>query len=139
MFKRQGLALAGMLIAVLVVSPACVSKKLFKKNNEQTDSRVTGVETAVEENERRISDLRSETDSKIAAVDGTAIARTRLERSLRQRTDVRTGCMRLLLRMAWRRGTVDGSLTRVSPGTEPLAIRIDFRETRRSPGVESGN
>jgi outer membrane protein OmpA-like peptidoglycan-associated protein len=72
MFKRKGLALAGMLIAVLVVSPACVSKKLFRKNNEQTDSRVTGVETAVEENERRISDLRSETDSKIAAVDNKA-------------------------------------------------------------------
>jgi outer membrane protein OmpA-like peptidoglycan-associated protein len=81
------LAFVLLLIAVLVVSPACVSKKLFQRNNEQNDSRVTGVETAVEENERRISDLKSETDSKIAAVDGKASRAVEIGNNAMSRAD----------------------------------------------------
>ncbi len=61
-----GLALA------LFASTGCVSKKLFRKNVEETDQRVSEVETGVEENERRIRDLKEETDSRLAAVDSKA-------------------------------------------------------------------
>ncbi|MDX1388864.1 MAG: OmpA family protein [Acidobacteriota bacterium] len=56
----------------LVASTGCVSKKVFRKNVEDTDAKVTAVESAVEANERRISDLSDETDSRIAAVDKKA-------------------------------------------------------------------
>jgi outer membrane protein OmpA-like peptidoglycan-associated protein len=49
-----------------------VSKKMFRSNVEEQDTRVGSVESAVEANERRISDLKQETDSKIAAVDSKA-------------------------------------------------------------------
>jgi len=49
-----------------------VTKKLFRKNVEETDARVAAAETGIEANERRIQDLRDETDSKLAAVDGKA-------------------------------------------------------------------
>jgi outer membrane protein OmpA-like peptidoglycan-associated protein len=49
-----------------------VTKKLFRKNVEETDARVAAAETGIEANERRIQDLRDETDSKLAAVDDKA-------------------------------------------------------------------
>ena len=52
----------------LLAAPGCVSKKMYRQNVEATDARVGSVETAVEANERRISDLRTETDSKLAEV-----------------------------------------------------------------------
>lgn len=55
---------------VLVFFTGCVSKKVFRRNVEDTEAKVTSVEGAVEANERRIKDLRSETDSKIAALEG---------------------------------------------------------------------
>jgi outer membrane protein OmpA-like peptidoglycan-associated protein len=62
-----GLALVGALAA-----PGCVTKKVFKKNVEDTDTRIQGVESGVEENERRISDVSKDTDQKIASAQGTA-------------------------------------------------------------------
>lgn len=66
------LVVAAFMIGIVALAPGCVSKKLFKKNMEQTDSRVSGVESGVEENERRISDLSEETDSRISAVNSKA-------------------------------------------------------------------
>jgi outer membrane protein OmpA-like peptidoglycan-associated protein len=72
MRKRQ-VVMVALLAAVLVVAaPGCVSKKMFRSNVEDTDTRVGSMESAVEANERRISDLKSETDSRIAAVDSKA-------------------------------------------------------------------
>jgi outer membrane protein OmpA-like peptidoglycan-associated protein len=56
----------------LFAAPACVTKKVFRKNAEETDTRVKGVEGGVEKNETRISDLSKDTDQKITSVRGTA-------------------------------------------------------------------
>jgi outer membrane protein OmpA-like peptidoglycan-associated protein len=72
MFKRTGSLLLVFILVVLVASTGCVTKKVFRKNVEDTESRITGVESAVEANERRIEDLGQETDDRIAAIKGTA-------------------------------------------------------------------
>jgi len=66
--KRFTLFVALVALA-LVASTGCVSNKTFRKNVEDTDSRMISVEGAVEANERRIGDMRTETDSKIAALE----------------------------------------------------------------------
>ncbi len=70
MRERRTVILVAIVLVALVAAPGCVTKKMFKKNVETTDERVTDVETAVEENERRIEDLGQATDSKIAALEG---------------------------------------------------------------------
>jgi len=72
MQKRNVAILCGILAVTLVASSGCVTKKLFRKNVEETDARVAAAETGIEANERRIQDLRDETDSKLAAVDTKA-------------------------------------------------------------------
>ena len=72
MRKRNVAILCGILAVTLVASNGCVTKKLFRKNVEETDARVAAAESGIEANERRIQDLRDETDSKLAAVDGKA-------------------------------------------------------------------
>jgi outer membrane protein OmpA-like peptidoglycan-associated protein len=79
-----GLALA------LGVSTGCVSKKLFRKNVAETDGRVSDVETGVEENERRIQDLKEETDSRLASVDSKASRATEMSQSALTRADEAT-------------------------------------------------
>lgn len=69
---RKPVVLVGLLAVAVVLSTGCVSKKVFRKNAEETDTRIQGVETGVETNEKRISDLSQDTDSKIASVRGTA-------------------------------------------------------------------
>jgi len=59
-------------IAVLVFSVGCVTKKVYRKDQEQNDQRIKGVESGVEQNERRVGDLRTETDTRITEVKGTA-------------------------------------------------------------------
>jgi outer membrane protein OmpA-like peptidoglycan-associated protein len=61
------MAVVGVLALALIAAPGCVSSKMFKSNVEDTDSRVTAVENAVESNEKRIDDLKSETDRLIDA------------------------------------------------------------------------
>ena len=70
MSKKILISVTVLLIAF--VAPGCVSKKLFRKNMEQTDTRVAGVESGIEENERRISDLSEDTDTRIDAVNSRA-------------------------------------------------------------------
>lgn len=67
MRDRRIMAVVGVLALVLIAAPGCVSSKMFKSNVEDTDSRVTAVENAVESNEKRIDDLKSETDRLIQA------------------------------------------------------------------------
>ena len=65
MRDRRIMAVVGVLVLVLIAAPGCVSSKMFKSNVEDTDSRVTAVENAVESTEKRIDDLKSETDRRI--------------------------------------------------------------------------
>ena len=71
--RRQTNVLLVLLVVVAVASSTgCVSKKMFRKNVEDNDTRVVAVETGVEANEKRIKDLRGETDSKLAEIDSKA-------------------------------------------------------------------
>ncbi len=72
MRKRTTVMVALLAIAALTVSVGCVTKKVYRKDQEQTDQRIKGVESGVEANERRTSDLRKETDQRITEVKGTA-------------------------------------------------------------------
>lgn len=72
MRSRNVAVLAGLLSVALLASTGCVTKKLFRRNVQETDTRVTAVESGVEANERRVKDLRTETDSKITDVDSKA-------------------------------------------------------------------
>ena len=69
--RRVGLIVC-VCIAALALSTACVSKKVYTQDLEEQDQRMGGVESAVEANERRISELGDETDRKIESVRGTA-------------------------------------------------------------------
>lgn len=78
MRKRQ-LALVGVLaIVALLLAPGCVSKKQYRSTTEATDAKLSSVEGAVEANERRIGDLKGETDSRLAALDGKATKATEM-------------------------------------------------------------
>lgn len=74
MRDRKIVIVASLALAALVVAPGCVSKKAFRNNTEATATRVDSVESAVEANEKRIDDLSSETDSRIAEVGAAAEA-----------------------------------------------------------------
>ena len=72
MGNRKGAILDGVAALVLLAAPGCVSKKMFRGSLEDTDNRVVAVESAIEANERRIADLKKETDEKLAAVEAQA-------------------------------------------------------------------
>jgi outer membrane protein OmpA-like peptidoglycan-associated protein len=72
MQKRRTGLIACVCLAAFALSTGCVSKKVYRQDVEETDKRVAGVESAVEANERRISELGDETDQKIASVKDTA-------------------------------------------------------------------
>jgi len=72
MQKRMKWTVVAVAIVALLGSTACVTKKVYRKDMEQNDSRIKGVESGVEQNERRVEDLGKETDQKISEVRGTA-------------------------------------------------------------------
>jgi outer membrane protein OmpA-like peptidoglycan-associated protein len=72
MSRHVRTAILGFAALGLLIGPGCVTKKVFRKNVEETDTRISGVESGVEENERRVSDLSKDTDERIASVRGTA-------------------------------------------------------------------
>ncbi len=72
MRKKAVAMMAVLTIVVLVASVGCVTKKVYRKDQEQVDNRIKGVESGVEQNERRTEDIRKDTDSRISAVKGTA-------------------------------------------------------------------
>ena len=72
MYKRTSAMIAVLVVVALVLSVGCVTKKVYRKDQEADDQRFKGVESGVEENERRVTDLKSDTDQRIQAVKGTA-------------------------------------------------------------------
>lgn len=72
MQKRMGWAVVGVAALALVAANGCVTKKAWKENVEQTDTRMKGVESGLETQEKRTTDLAQDTDQKIAQVKGTA-------------------------------------------------------------------
>ena len=68
MHMRGKAALVVLGMAAVLGGTGCVTKRQFRENSQSTDSRVSSVENAVEANERRIGDLKKETDDKIVAV-----------------------------------------------------------------------
>jgi outer membrane protein OmpA-like peptidoglycan-associated protein len=55
---------------LLAVTTGCVTKKVYKKDLDEVNSRVEGVQSGVEANERRIGDLGKETDTRISGLRG---------------------------------------------------------------------
>ena len=72
MFKRMGWTVAGVAALALVASTGCVSKKVWKQNVAETDTRMKGVESGLETQEKRTTDIARETDGRITEVKGTA-------------------------------------------------------------------
>lgn len=87
MQKRTGILVLAFILVFVLASTGCVTKKVFRKNVEDTESRITGVESAVEANERRIEDLGAETDDRIAAIKGTAEQAVEIGNSALARAD----------------------------------------------------
>jgi len=81
MRRLTGGPLVALVVLGLIASTGCVSKKMFRRNVEETSTRVGTVESAVEANEKRINDLREDTDTRISDLDtrtehATEIGRT---------------------------------------------------------------
>jgi len=72
MQKKLSLAVAGVAVLSLVAATGCVTKKAWRENVEATDTRVKGVESGLEAQEKRTSDLAADTDARINQVKGTA-------------------------------------------------------------------
>ncbi len=70
MQHRKFAILLSLFVIVPFISTGCVSKKVFRANVDDTATRVDSAESGIEANERRIGDLKSETDGKIAALEG---------------------------------------------------------------------
>ncbi|HET6373668.1 MAG TPA: OmpA family protein [Candidatus Polarisedimenticolia bacterium] len=68
MTTRSRTIVAGLAALAVAGSWGCVTKRRFQETTAATDTRITGVEGSVEANERRIEDLRKETDGKIGEV-----------------------------------------------------------------------
>ncbi|MDH3784738.1 MAG: OmpA family protein [Acidobacteriota bacterium] len=80
---RRHTVLIAVLAAAVLAGQGCVTKKLFRKNVEENDTRVGTVESSVEANQRRIGDLKTETDQKISDLEGeTAKARQAGEQAM---------------------------------------------------------
>jgi outer membrane protein OmpA-like peptidoglycan-associated protein len=86
--RNRTIMIVALVAAVaLLAAPGCVSKKMYRQNVEETGARVGSVESAVEANERRISDLRSETDDKLSAVADKANRAEETGRAAMSRAD----------------------------------------------------
>ena len=72
MQKKLSLAVAGVAVLSLIAASGCVTKKAWRQNVEATDTRVKGVESGLESQEKRTSDLAKDTDTRITQVKGTA-------------------------------------------------------------------
>jgi outer membrane protein OmpA-like peptidoglycan-associated protein len=72
MQKGLSLTVAGVAVLSLVAASGCVTKKAWRENVEATDTRVKGVESGLESQEKRTSDLARDTDMRITQVKGTA-------------------------------------------------------------------
>jgi outer membrane protein OmpA-like peptidoglycan-associated protein len=69
---RRKTVLWGVAALAVLTGTGCVTKRQFRDNVSATDTRISGVEDSVEANERRVDDLRKETDARIGEVRGQA-------------------------------------------------------------------
>ena len=72
MHKGLSWTVAGAAVLSLMAANGCVTKKAWRQNVEATDTRVKGVESGLEGQEKRTSDLARDTDTRITQVKGTA-------------------------------------------------------------------
>lgn len=72
MSKRMAIVMAVAAVLALTMTTGCVGKKLYREDMEATNQKISAVESGVEDNERRIDELASETDSKVAAAASQA-------------------------------------------------------------------
>jgi len=70
-------------VVMLLAATGCVRKNEFREHVSATDRRMTAAESSIEDKERKISDLRKDTDQKVAALETqTADARQRSDRAM---------------------------------------------------------
>ena len=72
MHVRKATFMVGALALTLLVAPGCPSNKKFNDHVENVDARLNALESGVEDNEGRIDDLKTETDSSIGKAQSTA-------------------------------------------------------------------
>ncbi len=72
MRMRSRATAAGLMAVAMIAGTGCVTKKKFQDNVTAVDGRLGSVESGIEANERRITDLKTETDQKIGAVERQA-------------------------------------------------------------------
>ena len=87
MRRRTNVLLVLLVVVAVASSTSCVSKKMFRKNVDDNDTRVAAVETGVEANEKRIKDLKGDTDSKLAELDSKAERANEVGRSAMNRAE----------------------------------------------------
>jgi outer membrane protein OmpA-like peptidoglycan-associated protein len=69
--KSRSITLLAVVVALtLVASTGCVTKKLYRADLEENNQKVSTLESGIEENERRVSDLKTETDTRLAELSG---------------------------------------------------------------------
>ena len=69
--KSRSIALLAVVVALtLVASTGCVTKKLYRADLEENNQKVTTLESGIEENERRVADLKTDTDTRLAELSG---------------------------------------------------------------------
>jgi len=78
MQHRKTAILLSLFVIVPLISTGCVSKKAFRGSVDETAARIDSVESGVEANERRVGDMKTDTDSKIAALEGRATEAVKL-------------------------------------------------------------
>jgi len=69
--KSRSIALLAVVVALtLVASTGCVTKKLYRADVEENNQKMSTLESGIEDNERRVSDLKTETDTRLAELSG---------------------------------------------------------------------
>ncbi|MFQ5701832.1 MAG: OmpA family protein [Acidobacteriota bacterium] len=68
MMRKDRTILAALIAVTLAGTAGCVTRGQFRENSASVDGRMSSVESGVEANEHRISDLKQETDQKLAAI-----------------------------------------------------------------------
>jgi len=72
MRDRRIMAILGVLTIVLIAAPGCVTNKKFKSSVDDQDGRVTAVENAVEATDKKVDNLKKDTDNRIGSVEQKA-------------------------------------------------------------------
>ncbi len=69
--KSRSIALLAVVVALtLVASTGCITKKLYRADLEENNQKVSTLESGIEENERRVADLKTETDTRLSELSG---------------------------------------------------------------------